>query len=105
MTSSPIVVKLSEPVVHGEKSYDELRFTRYISGSDLVASDAVQGAMRRDYALHASLAGVPIQVFYQMRGSDIRKVREAVAPIMGEYLGISLDEDGTPPESPPNGAS
>jgi hypothetical protein len=93
MLNYPITVTLKKPVEHNKTRFDEIVFKREVIGLDLVAMDAVQGETRKNYALYASLAGVPIQVIYNMNGSDIRKVAEAAAPVLGEYLGLpALDE-------------
>lgn len=97
----PITVTLSEPITHGDKTYSELIFDRYIKAKDLIAMDTQQGETRKDLALRASLCGVPLPVFTEMRASDLRKVREATVGLMGEWLGIPDAE--SPVTSPSNG--
>ncbi|MGV8832549.1 MAG: phage tail assembly protein [Devosia sp.] len=82
--SEPITVSLSEPVTHGKESYSSLTFTRTTRGKDLVAMDAVQGDIRKSFALFASMAGVPLQVFLEMSTEDYEEVARAAAPLMGK---------------------
>lgn len=88
MDFAPITVPLSEPITHGKDTYTELKFTRLMRGRDMVAMDAVQGGVRRTYALYASLADVPLPVIYDMRTKDIGKVAEVVAGLTGESSAI-----------------
>lgn len=78
-----LVFKLSESVSHGEKAYIELTF-RKMKARDLVAMDAVQGEMRKTFALFASMADVPIQVIEEMDGDDFIRMGAEVAPLMGK---------------------
>lgn len=82
--SDPITVSLSEPVAHGKETYSSLTFARTTRGKDLVAMDAVQGDIRKSFALFASMAGVPLQVFLEMSTDDYAAVAQAVAPLMGK---------------------
>ena len=84
MPITPAVVPLSEPVQHGKETYTELTFARTMRGKDMVAMDAVQGGMRKTYALYASLAGVPMQVFLEMETDDLEKVAQVVAGLTGK---------------------
>jgi len=84
MAFEPITIPLSEPITHGKETYTELKFTRLMRGREMLAMDAVQGGMRKTYALYASLADVPIQVIYDMLTSDLGKVALVVAALTGE---------------------
>lgn len=84
MAFDPIVVPLTEPVTHGKETYTELKFTRLMRGKDMIAMDAVQGGMRKNYALYASLADVPLPVVYEMLTADLELVAQAVAGLTGK---------------------
>lgn len=81
---APTVVTLSRPVSHGKEVYSTITFSEPVMGRDLVAMDAVQGETRRNYAMLASMAGVPLQVFLGMTLRDIGKVQAAASARMGE---------------------
>lgn|SRR5690554_1679473 len=98
MAIEPITVPLTEPVTHGKETYKELTFTRTTRGKDLVAMDAVQGEIRKSFALFASMAGVPLQVFLEMSTDDYGTVASAVAPLMGKQ-GKTLLEDAAKAEA------
>lgn len=84
MAISPITVPLAETISVGKETFTEITFTRTTRGKDLVAMDAVQGDVRKSFALFASMAGVPIQVFLEMSTDDYEAVASAVAPLMGK---------------------
>lgn len=92
MAISPITVPLADPVTVGKDAYSEITFTRTTRGKDLVAMDAVQGDVRKSFALFASMAGVPIQVFLEMSTDDYEAVASAVAPLMGKRATSHLVE-------------
>lgn len=84
MAIEPKVVPLSEPITHGKDTYTSLTFARTMRGKDMVAMDAVQGGMRKTYALYASLSGVPLQVFLEMETGDLEQVAQVVAGLTGK---------------------
>lgn len=96
MAFTPITVTLSEPVTHGKETFTSITFTRTMRGKDMIAMDAVQGGMRKTYALYASLAGVPIQVFLEMDANDLEEVASAVAGLTGKSSKPKVDEEASP---------
>lgn len=97
MTISPVTIALSETITVGKETYSSLTFTRTTRGKDLVAMDAVQGDVRKSFALFASMAGVPIQVFLEMSTEDYEEVARAVAPLMGKRGTTLLSEKAETP--------
>jgi hypothetical protein len=96
MPITPVTVTLTEEVEHGKVIYREVTFARRMKGKDMVAMDAVQGGMRKTYALYASMAGVPMQVFLEMNAEDLEAVAQAVADLTGK----SSAARETPEQSP-----
>lgn len=85
MAVTPVTITLYEPIVHGKETYTQLTYSRRLQGADLINMDAVQGGVRKTYALYASLADVPLPVFYKMDAEDIELAAQAVAPLTGKY--------------------
>jgi len=82
---SPIVVKLSRPVVNGKDTFSEITFAAPMLGKDLVAMDAVQGNARKDLAVYASMSNVPLPVILNMTVKDITRMKLATRQLtMGE---------------------
>lgn len=94
MAIDPITVTLTEPVTHNKTTYSEIKFTRTARGRDLVAMDLVQGDTRKSFALFASLAEVPIQVFLDMSMDDYADVAKAAVPFMGKSAKKAMEEAG-----------
>lgn len=93
MSITPTVVTLSEPITHGKVTYSELTFARRMKGKDMIAMDAVQGGMRKTYALYASMSEVPFAVFTEMDTDDLELVAQAVAGLTGKS---STETEGSP---------
>lgn len=85
-----ITVQLSEPVEYGGETYSELTF-RKMKAKDLVASDDVDGDMRKSIAIFASMAGVPMDVIAEMDGDDFVQMGVEVAPLMGKSAKDAVD--------------
>lgn len=84
MAIDPTTITLAEPITHGKDTFTALTFARTMRGKDMVAMDAVQGGMRKTYALYASLSGVPLQVFLEMETGDLEQVAQVVAGLTGK---------------------
>lgn len=93
MDFEPITVPLSGPITHGKETYTELKFSRFMRGHDMIAMDAVQGTMRKTYALYASLADVPLPVIVNMRTTDISKIAKVVDGLTGESSEIAVEDE------------
>ena len=93
MPITPTTITLAEPITHGKDTYTSLTFARTMRGKDMVAMDAVQGGMRKTYALYASLSGVPLQVFLEMETADLEQVAQVVARLTGKSSTTTDDPD------------
>jgi hypothetical protein len=52
----------------------------------MIAADAVTGETRRSFAVYASMASVPIQVFNEMSFDDIQAVMKGVQPFLARAV-------------------
>ncbi|MBD8556914.1 phage tail assembly protein [Rhizobium sp. CFBP 8762] len=78
-----ITVKLSKPIEHADKQYDELTFEEATAG-DLAVVDSVSGETTRMLAILASMSGVPLQVIKKIKARDLTRIIKEVEPLMGE---------------------
>jgi hypothetical protein len=76
-----VTVTLSEPVDFNGQTYTSLTF-RKMRAKDVVASDLVEGATRKGFAIFASMANVPLPVIEELDIDDMEQVTAKVAPLM-----------------------
>lgn len=76
------VFTLSRPIEVGGKTYPSL-VMRELRVKDLIQMDLVKGGVNRTVAMYASMCGVPITVFYEMRGDDYAKFLEVIQSFLG----------------------
>ncbi|MCD1264083.1 hypothetical protein B5M44_04060 [Shinella sumterensis] len=76
-------VKLSKPVEHNGKIYDEFTF-REAEVGDLMLADAVKGEMSKIVAVLASMADVPLPAFRKVKSRDLNAIMAATKDLLGE---------------------
>ncbi len=76
-------VKLSKPVEHGGKIYDEFTF-REAEVGDLMLADAVKGETSKVVAVLASMADVPLPAFRKVKSRDLNAIMAATKDLLGE---------------------
>lgn len=81
--SEEITMLLDSPVEYQGKTYTSLTF-RKIKAKDLVASDLVDGEVRKSIAIFASNAGVPMGVIEELDLADFERIGEEIRPLLGK---------------------
>ena len=81
---APITITLEDSVTYNNKTYDCITFSRKMIGEDMLAGDAVQGNQRKEFAIIASMAKVPLPVIIGLSVDDLADVMEAAVPFMGK---------------------
>lgn len=78
-----VTVPLSETIEHEGKTYTELTF-RPMKARDALVAEGEQSQVMAGYKLFAALADVPVEVILDLAMTDLAKVGEEVAPMMGK---------------------
>ena len=78
-----VTVPLSEKVEHDGKIYSELTF-RPMKARDALVAEGEESQVMAGYKLFAALADVPVEVILELAMTDLAKVGEGVAPLMGK---------------------
>lgn len=86
-----VTVTLDSPVEHDGQTYESLTL-RKMKAKDLIASDLVNGQVRKSLAIFASMAGVPIAVLEELDTDDFTKLAREAAPLMGKSAAKALAE-------------
>lgn len=81
--SDTITMQLGLPVEYQGKTYTSLTF-RKLKAKDLVASDLVDGEVRKSIAIFASNAGVPMGVIEELDLDDFERIGEEIRPLLGK---------------------
>lgn len=81
---APVTITLEDSVTYNNKNYGSITFSRKMIGEDMLASDAVQGKQRKEFATIASMASVPLPVITGLSIDDLTNVLEAAVPFMGK---------------------
>lgn len=82
-TQSGVVVELEDPVKFNGEIKLSLTF-RKRKVSDLVAADSVKGMTKKEAAVLASMAEVPLPVILDLSSDDYDAVLVKVEPLMGK---------------------
>jgi len=77
-----ITVKLSKPILDGDRAIAELSF-REANVGDMIAADEVQGDFAKTAAILASMAGIPLDTFKMLAVRDLNAVTKATADFLG----------------------
>lgn len=78
-------IKLSKPVEHAGTTYSEVTVREPVLG-DMLMADAVQGEATKQAAIYASITGVPLLAFRQLRPADYAAIIEAADGLAGNAL-------------------
>lgn len=78
-----ITIALDFPVEFKDESYSELTFRR-LKGRDMATSDAFRSRIEKHMAMLAGMAGVPVQVIFELDADDYERVSEETIPLMGK---------------------
>lgn len=78
-----VTVDLDDEVTFNNVTHTSLTF-RKRKMRDLVAADCVKGLMKKELAVLASMADVPLPVMLDLSADDHDKVLEKTVPLMGK---------------------
>ena len=78
-----VTVILDTPVTHDGVEHKSLTF-RPMKAKDALVAEGEDSQVRAGYKLFAALAEVPVEVILELEMTDLAKVGEEVAPLMGK---------------------
>lgn len=75
-------IKLSKPISHDGKTWDEVT-VRPATLGDMLAADLVQGEQTKQAAIYASICGIPLPAFRQLAAPDYVTIATAADAMAG----------------------
>lgn len=77
-----VTVKLLSPIPNGDKSIESLTF-REAEVGDACNMDSVKGEIAQTLAMLSGMCDTPLPVLKRMKMRDLKRVVDAVAPLLG----------------------